>query len=225
MKPILYKSTNNPADRINFETALLRGLAPDYGLYTVAREDIPVLTPAEIAGLKGKSYAEIAFRILAPYLASEIPEEKLRALLQDAYQEDRIPTDFQHVTGKTHIMWLTKGPTYSFKDYAARFFGRALNFFLGRKGLRRVVVVATSGDTGGAVVKARYIESCEGIFRLSRCWSRVFGVRFGFGRLDGKEKVPPIESWRVLYTTGGAQSRRVSGQRRAEAREDALVIL
>lgn len=154
MKPILYKSTNNPADRINFEAALLRGLAPDYGLYTVAREDVPVLAPSEIAGLKGKSYAEISFRVLTPYLAAEIPEEKLRSLLQDAYREDRIPTDIQHVIGKTHIMWLTKGPTYSFKDYAARFFGRALNFFLGRKGLRRVVVVATSGDTGGAVADA-----------------------------------------------------------------------
>ena len=54
----------------------------------------------------------------------------------------------------THIMWLTKGPTYSFKDYAARFLARMLNYFLERRGLRRVVVVATSGDTGGAVADA-----------------------------------------------------------------------
>ena len=53
-------------------------------------------------------------------------------------------------------MWLTRGPTYSFKDYAARFFGRTLNFFLGERGLKRVVVVATSGDTGGAVADALY---------------------------------------------------------------------
>ena len=53
-------------------------------------------------------------------------------------------------------MWLTQGPTYSFKDYAARFLGRALNYFLGAKGLKRVVVVATSGDTGGAVADALY---------------------------------------------------------------------
>jgi threonine synthase len=55
MKPIFYKSTNNPNERINFETALLRGLAPDYGLYTVPREEIPVLSAEEIAGMKGKT--------------------------------------------------------------------------------------------------------------------------------------------------------------------------
>ncbi len=58
------------------------------------------------------------------------------------------------MTEDTSLMWLTKGPTYSFKDYAARFFGRVLNYFLERRGLRRVVVVATSGDTGGAVADA-----------------------------------------------------------------------
>jgi threonine synthase len=74
--------------------------------------------------------------------------------LNDAYREDVIPTDIQHITGRTSIMWLTQGPTYSFKDYAARFFGRVLNFFLGARRLRKVVVVATSGDTGGAVADA-----------------------------------------------------------------------
>ena len=151
---ILYKSTNDPQDQVNFETALLRGLAPDYGLYTVARENIPVLAGSEIAAMKGRTYAEIALQVLSPYLASEIPADALRALLEDAYRADKIPTEIQHVTGRTHIMWLTKGPTYSFKDYAARFFARALNYFLGKRGLKRSVVVATSGDTGGAVADA-----------------------------------------------------------------------
>jgi len=154
MIPILYKSTNNPDEQVNFETALLRGLAPDYGLYTVPQERIPVLGESDIAGMKGKSYAEIAYRVLSPYLLAEIPGDALRALLEDAYRKDKIPTEIQHVTDKTYIMWLTKGPTYSFKDYAARFFGRALNYFLGKRGLRRTVVVATSGDTGGAVADA-----------------------------------------------------------------------
>ena len=152
--PILYQSTNNPDDRVNFETALLRGLAPDYGLYTVPRDQIPELGGSEIAGMKGKPYAEIAFRVLSPYLLAEIPADALRALLEDAYREDKIPTEVQQVTGRTHIVWLTRGPTYSFKDYAARFFARALNYFLGKRGLKRTVVVATSGDTGGAVADA-----------------------------------------------------------------------
>ncbi len=164
MMPILYKSTNNPDDRVNFETALLRGLAPDYGLYTIPREQIPMLSGSEIAGMKGKPYAEIALHVLAPYLLAEIPADALRALLEDAYREDKIPTEIQHVTGRTHIVWLTKGPTYSFKDYAARFFARALNYFLGKRGLKRTVVVATSGDTGGAVADALHgLENVDNI--------------------------------------------------------------
>lgn len=151
---VFFKSTNNPNEKITFEAAFLRGLAPDYGLYTVARGDIPRLSLPEISQMRGLSYAEIAFRVLSPYLEDEVPAGTLKALLADAYREDRIPTDIDNVTGKTWIMWLTKGPTYSFKDYAARFFGRMLDFFLGRKGLRRTVVVATSGDTGGAVADA-----------------------------------------------------------------------
>ncbi len=154
MKSILYKSTNNPSERVNFEAGLLRGLAPDYGLYTVDRRDVPTLSTATIAAMRSMSYAEIAFQVLSPYLSAEIPEGDLAALLDDAYRIDTIPTDVQRVAEGTYIMWLTKGPTYSFKDYAARFFARALNYFLERKGLRRVVIVATSGDTGGAVADA-----------------------------------------------------------------------
>jgi threonine synthase len=114
--------------------------------------------------MRGLSYAEIAYQVLNPFLAKEIPSDKLKVLLDDAYREDKIPTRIQHVTGKTYIMWLTRGPTYSFKDYAARFLGRALNYFLGAKGLKRVVVVATSGDTGGAVADALYgLESIDNI--------------------------------------------------------------
>jgi threonine synthase len=120
----------------------------------VARQDIPQLGMDVIRGMARMSYAQIAFRVLYPYLGSEIPEKDLVPLLEDAYREDKIPTDVQQVVDTTFIMWLTKGPTYSFKDYAARFFGRALNFFLNRRSLRRVVVVATSGDTGGAVADA-----------------------------------------------------------------------
>ncbi|OPY63833.1 MAG: Threonine synthase [Syntrophorhabdaceae bacterium PtaU1.Bin034] len=154
MKNILYKSTNNPEPRVNFETALLRGMAPDYGLYMIAREDIPTLGPETIRAMRNMSYAQIAFQVLYPYLGAEVPEKDLSGLLEDAYREDKIPTDIQQVTDDTYIMWLTRGPTYSFKDYAARFFGRMLNYFLEKHGLRRVVVVATSGDTGGAVADA-----------------------------------------------------------------------
>ncbi|MCX5808416.1 MAG: hypothetical protein NTX36_03420 [Proteobacteria bacterium] len=132
MKKVTYYSTNNPGERVNFETALLKGMASDYGLYMVARNEAPVLDSETIKNMRTMSYAEIAFEVLFPYLWFEIPAEQLRLLLNDTYREDKIPTLVQHVIGGPHIMWLTQGPTYSFKDYAARFFGRALNYFLGK---------------------------------------------------------------------------------------------
>ena len=154
MEPIKYYSTNNPAEKVNFETALLMGQPNNYGLFMVARKDVPKLELAQIKEMRGMSYARIAFRVLNPYLFSEIEPEKLEALLEDVYRPDIIPTEVRHVVGKTHIVWLTQGPTYSFKDYAARFLGRILNHFLIQRGLKRTVVVATSGDTGGAVAAA-----------------------------------------------------------------------
>ena len=151
-----YYSTNNPALRVSFETALLTGMASNYGLYMISRKDIPILSRHRIEAMKGMTYARIAYEVLEPFLGREVPPARLRSLLEDAYDARKIPTVVQRVTGKTYIIWLTRGPTYSFKDYAARFFGRMLNFFLGERGLRRVVIVATSGDTGGAVADALF---------------------------------------------------------------------
>lgn len=154
MKSVTYYNINRKSEVVNFETALLRGMGSDYGLFMVARKDIPKLSIDEIKEMNHMSYAQIAFKVLSPFLGSEIPSTRLEELLNDAYREDVIPTKMQNVIGNTHIMWLTNGPTYSFKDYAARFFGRSLNYFLGERGLKRTVVVATSGDTGGAVADA-----------------------------------------------------------------------
>ncbi|MDD3846807.1 MAG: threonine synthase [Syntrophorhabdaceae bacterium] len=154
MDETIYYSTNDPDKRVSFETALLTGMASNYGLYMIARRDIPILSRDRIDAMRGMTYASIAYEVLEPFLGREVPPKRLRSLLEDAYDARKIPTMVQKVTGKTYIMWLTRGPTYSFKDYAARFFGRMLNFFLGERGLRKVVIVATSGDTGGAVADA-----------------------------------------------------------------------
>ncbi|MFH1084100.1 MAG: threonine synthase, partial [Pseudomonadota bacterium] len=138
MGQITYYSTNNKSERVSFETALMNGLASNYGLYMVLKEDIPAQEPAAVQAMKGMPYAEIAFQVLYPFLKEEIGREDLRKMLEDAYDDEVIPTTVEHVTGRTHIMWLTQGPTYSFKDYAARFFGRTLNYFLKKSGLRRV---------------------------------------------------------------------------------------
>ncbi|MCG6881849.1 MAG: threonine synthase [Deltaproteobacteria bacterium] len=161
---INYHSTNNLSERVNFETALMNGLASNYGLYMLSKKDISKLSPDILKSLKGMTYAQIAFEVLNPFLGAEIEEKDLRAMLDDAYDESVIPTRVEHLTGQTHIMWLTEGPTYSFKDYAARFFGRMLNYFLKRSGKKRIVVVATSGDTGGAVADALHgLDSVQNI--------------------------------------------------------------
>jgi threonine synthase len=154
MSVTYYSTSSKEGKRVSFESALLEGMAPDYGLYMVDRKEIPIISKEDIDLMHGKKYSQIAFEVLNNFLSDEIPENDLVPLLDDAYCEEVIPTDVEKVTNNINIMWLTKGPTYSFKDYAARFFGRTLNYFLGKKDMRRVVVVATSGDTGGAVADA-----------------------------------------------------------------------
>ncbi|MCK5186767.1 MAG: threonine synthase, partial [Deltaproteobacteria bacterium] len=164
MGEIKYYNTNNKSERVSFETALMKGLASNYGLYMIAKEDIPRLEPKTIKAMKNMSYAQIAFEVLYPFLKGEVNKKDLEDIFEDAYNEEEIPTYVQHVTGKTYIMWLSNGPTYSFKDYAARFFARVLNYFLKQSKLKRVVAVATSGDTGGAVADALHnLESVDNV--------------------------------------------------------------
>ncbi|MCX7857327.1 MAG: threonine synthase [Deltaproteobacteria bacterium] len=156
MQRIFYYSTNNYDERVDFETALFNGIASNYGLYMFHRELIPVIDYETIQRMRHMSYAEIAYYVLRPFLMWEIEDNVLRKLLEDAYDEDNIRTTVQHVTGKSYIMWLSGGPTNSFKDYAARFYGKVLEFFLKKRKKRRIIIVATSGDTGGAVADALY---------------------------------------------------------------------
>jgi threonine synthase len=164
MKQIRYYSTNNKAEQANFETALMNGLASNYGLYMIPRENIPKVAPSVIRAMRRMAYHEMALEVLHPFLWEEISRTDLADLLLDAYDGRVIPTEVRLVTGRTHIMWLSHGPTYSFKDYAARFFARMLSYFLKKSGLRRVVVVATSGDTGGAVADA--LHGLDGVDNL-----------------------------------------------------------
>ncbi len=164
MATVSYYSTNNKCERVTFETALMNGLASRYGLYMISRNEIPRISMKSMKAMKSMSYAGIAYEVLRPFLEGEVGKDDLRSMLENAYDDAVIPTRVQHLTGKTHILWLTQGPTYSFKDYAARFFGRMLNYFLKRSGLKRVVAVATSGDTGGAVADALHgLESVHNV--------------------------------------------------------------
>ncbi len=160
-----FYSTNNKETSVSFEEALLTGIPKDYGLYMMAPESIPQLKPHDITALRGKSYADVAFAVLAPFLKEDIDLVTLKTLLDDAYNPAAISAPLQKVNDNTDILWLTQGPTCSFKDFAARFFGRTLNHFLKKHGKRRLVVVATSGDTGGAIADA--LHNLDSVFCIA----------------------------------------------------------
>ena len=94
MKSIIYHSTNNKSERVNFETALMNGLASNYGLYMISRNDIPKLSSEALKSMKGMSYARIAFEVLNPFLSAEVKEKDLKAMLDDAYYDAIIPPPY-----------------------------------------------------------------------------------------------------------------------------------
>jgi threonine synthase len=148
---IFYYSTNRKAGKVNFGEALLKGLAPDKGLYMP--DHIPVLDKHVLNNLSGKPYHEIAFAIARNFLQGEIADEELMPLLKDAYNFN-VP--LENVYNRNYIMRLDQGPTASFKDFAARMMGRLMQHFLQKQNRSMLILTATSGDTGSAIANAFY---------------------------------------------------------------------
>jgi len=149
--PLLFYSTNHRAPVLTFDQALLKGQAPDRGLYMP--EQVPVITPELIKDMKQMPYHEIAEIIIGSFLKGVIKEHELRALVKDAYNFE-VP--LQHVFNRTYVMRLDQGPTASFKDFAGRMMGRLMNHYLSLSGGNLLILTATSGDTGSAVANAFY---------------------------------------------------------------------
>ncbi len=148
-KPIRYYSTNLHADPVTFKDALLKGPAPDKGLFMP--EKIPTLTPTEIAAFSEMEYYEIAFEVGKRFLRGQIPDQNLRDIVKEAYNYD-VP--LEHVYDRKYVMRLDQGPTASFKDFAARMMGRLMQYYLDREQGNLVILTATSGDTGSAIANA-----------------------------------------------------------------------
>jgi threonine synthase len=149
MAALLFRSTNGQSPAVNLREAFLRGQAPDRGLYFP--EKFPTLTPEEIAEFAKLKYHEIAFRVLSKYTEGIILADVLAAICADAYNFD-IP--LEHVYDRVHVMRLDRGPTASFKDFAARMMARLMGRFLQEDGKKLTILTATSGDTGAAVAHA-----------------------------------------------------------------------
>ncbi len=151
MNKIMYSSTNGHPELLDFKEALLRGQAPDKGLYVPL--EIPQILKEELARFSGMEYPEIALSVMRPYLGDLIPKDDLVAILRDAYD---FPVPIEKVYDEKYVLRLDKGPTFSFKDFAARLMGRLMQYFLKQEGRSMVILTATSGDTGSAVAHAFY---------------------------------------------------------------------
>ena len=152
-----YVSTRGQAPILNFDDALLSGLARDGGLYVP--EAWPTFSTDDIAGLKGLSYSETAFQIMRPFTEGVIAEDDLAELINSSYADfdDPAVAPLKQLGNAEWLMELFHGPTLAFKDYAMQFLGRVFDHVLTKRGERVTIVGATSGDTGSAA-----IEACRG---------------------------------------------------------------
>jgi len=150
-KPITYYSTNLKAEPVSFKEALLKGIAPDKGLFMP--DYIPQFTAEEIESFTDKAYWEIAYTVIHKFLKDDIPADDLKAICKDAYDFE-VPLEKGY--SRKYVMRLDQGPTASFKDFAARMMGRLMNYYLSRENRKLLILTATSGDTGSAIANAYY---------------------------------------------------------------------
>jgi threonine synthase len=146
-----YYSTNNKSVKADFKEATIQGQAPDKGLYYPSQ--IPLLPKNFIEGIEKISKEEIALKVIEPYVADAIPSNALQRIVSEtiAFDFPLVP-----ITENISTLELFHGPTLAFKDVGARFMSRCLGYFVKNENKKVTVLVATSGDTGGAVANGFY---------------------------------------------------------------------
>jgi len=156
-----YISTRGGGEPKSFEDVILTGLAPDGGLYVP--RSLPQFSHEEIASWSGLSYQQLALKVITPFVDGAISESDLEQLIEKSY------VDFRHQdiaplvkTGDNEwILELFHGPTLAFKDFALQFLGNLLDYTLGKRQQKVVIMGATSGDTGSAAIEG--CRRCENI--------------------------------------------------------------
>ena len=148
-----YISTRGRAPALDFEEVVLTGMAADGGLYVP--EQIPEFSPEALAAMAGQPYAEVAFRVMRPFVGDAIDDATFRRLIDETYasfKHDAV-TPLKQLDSSHFLLELFHGPTLAFKDVALQLLGRLLDHFLARRGERGVIMGATSGDTGSAAIE------------------------------------------------------------------------
>ena len=148
-----YYSTNKIAPMASLQEAVVRGLAPDKGLYMPQR--IEQLPQSFFETIKEMSLTSIGKRVAELFFGEDIPEETLNTIVEETLNFD-IP--LIKVEEGIHVLELFHGPTFAFKDVGARFMARMLSYFVKERQQEEVkVLVATSGDTGSAVANGFWV--------------------------------------------------------------------
>src|ERR1700686_1463911 len=147
-------STRGGAPPLGFAEVMLAGLARDGGLYVP--QSWPRLEAGTIAAFAGRPYAEGAVDVIARFVGDSIAEADLARMVREAYGTFRHPAvaPISQLGVNTFALELFHGPTLAFKDLAMQLLARLMDRVLAARGERRTIVVATSGDTGGAAVEA-----------------------------------------------------------------------
>ncbi len=144
-------STNRTSPNVGFEEAIFQGLPPDNGLYMPT--DIPQLPQSFWDNIENLSFNEIAVAVTTAVLKQDIPTEDIKKLIDSAL-------DFEAPAVKLsedlYCLELFHGPSMAFKDFGARFMAATMSYFLQKSGKKLNILVATSGDTGGAVAQGFY---------------------------------------------------------------------
>ncbi len=161
-----YISTRGAAPALAFDDVLLAGLARDGGLHVP--EAWPLLTRDHLRSLIGLEYADIAIRVMRPFLGGRVEDDAFARIVREAYGAfgHTAVAPLKQLDGRTWLMELFHGPTLAFKDMALQVLGPLYDHVLAKRGTRVTIVGATSGDTGSAAIEAFRDRAAVDIFIL-----------------------------------------------------------
>jgi threonine synthase len=142
----MFYSTNNIAYKQSFKEAVLQSLAPDNGL--LMPEQIAALSPDFIRNLSAYCFAEISFEVGRNLIGSDVPSADLRAMTEKAIN---FPAPVCMLSDLIGVLELWHGPSLAFKDFGARYMAQLMSWMIRGEDKALTILVATSGDTGGAV--------------------------------------------------------------------------
>ncbi len=184
-----FYSTNKKSPVVGLREAAMSGLAPDGGLYMPA--DIPVMPASFFKKMPALSFQKLAFEVSKKLFGKDIPARVLGKMVERAFD---FPVPLVRLTPKLFALELFHGPTFAFKDFAARFMGQVMSFFAQDIKKEMVVLVATSGDTGSAVANG---------------FSGLSGVRVVI--LYPSKKVSPLQEAQFARLGGNVTALEVKG--------------